>query len=323
MRKQERLGSYVTIIKEESGMAPATPRIGFIGFGEVAYHMALGLEEAGLKDKAAYCNGGRNKPPYSEEFRQRARTVGVELVSTLEDLARKSDLLFSLVNGEVSLEVARQVSPFLGSHQLYVDFNNSVPQAKEMAALAVNATGASFVDVMIVGPAILQKHRIAVWASGNGVEQFRKIMSEYGMKIEAISAKAGAASTLKTIWEVYTKGLQGLIWETMLAAHKAGVDLKAHPFPPVKYGDEVINFTISEFLFWHSGIHAARKSGELGLIGEELRRLGVEPMITEAASKRLAKVAEFGLQKNFGGAMPSEPSRTLLEALDQIGRAHV
>lgn len=298
-------------------MTRLTPKIGFIGFGEVAYHMASGFHEAGLRDKVAYCRGPKNKPPYTEAFRQRARTVGVELVPTLEDVVKRSDCIFSLVTGVVSLEVARQVAPFLDPRILYVDANNSPPQAKEMAALAVNARGARFVDAMLIGAAQVKKHQVLIWASGDGAEEFKTAMSQYGMNIELISEKAGAASMLKSIWEVLTKGFQGLLWEMLLAAHKAGIDLKAHPYPSIETGAEPINFTIPEYLVWHSGIHAARKAGELRLVGEELRRLGIEPIVTEAASERLAKLAEFNLKEQFGEKPVPEASRVMTEAIER------
>ncbi len=307
-------------------MISKAPRIGFIGFGEVAYLMAQGLKKAGLSDMVAYCGGPKHKPPYSEEFRQRAGMVGVELVAALEDLVKKSDYLFSLVTGGVSLQVAQQVAPLLDSRILYVDMNNSPSQAKEMAAVAVKARKARFVDVMIVGSPIASKHEVPLWASGDGAEEFRAAMSRYGMNIEIVSTKAGAASALKTIWQVLSKGIQALLWETILAARKVGVDLKAHPIPPQNSGDKSIDAqieaanTIYEYLVWHSGIHAARKSGEMKAIAEELRRLGIEPIMTEAASKRLATVAEFNLKEKFGAETPlPDASRTMTEAIERSG----
>ena len=300
-------------------MIQETPRIGFAGFGEVGYQMAIGFEETGLRHKVAYCNGHRNKPPYSEQFRQRARSAGVELVSTLHEVAEKSDFLFSCVTGEVGLEVAKQIAPFFNSQKLYIDVNNSSPQDKEMAALAINSRGGHFVDAAIVGPPLVKKHMVPIWASGDGAEEFKKVMGKYGMNIEIIPGKAGTAAMLKTIWQVFTKGLQGLLWETILAAHKAGVDLKAHPHPPIETGSEPIVITLPDFLICHAGIHAARKAGELRGAAEALRRLGIEPIVTEAASKRLAKCAEFNLKEQFGGQIPAEGYQAMIQAIERAG----
>ncbi|MFC1917279.1 NAD(P)-binding domain-containing protein [Chloroflexota bacterium] len=293
--------------------------IGFIGFGEVGYHLALGFEEEGLRDKVAYCRGQRNKPPYSEQFRQRAKNVGVELADTLKELIEKCDLLFSCVTGEVGLKVAKQVAPLLDSRKMYVDCNNSAPQDKEMAALAINARGGRFVDAALVGPPLVKKHKTPFLVSGDGAGEFQELMIPYGMDIEIIPGKAGTAAMLKTIWQVYTKGLQGLLWETILAAEKAGVDLVAHPHPPVKFGSETINVTLSDYLICHGGIHAARKADELKLAAGVLRNLGIEPMVAEAASKRLAKVAEFNLKKHFDGEIPSAGYRAMIEVIKRTG----
>lgn len=299
-------------------MLPANPRLGFLGFGEVGYHFASGFREDGIRSMTAYSKDPVDpgmSPPYSQAYRERARGVGVEMAMSLEELAQKSDLIISAVHGKVAAEVARQISQYLNRQKMFVDVNNSSPHSKEEAAKAVNSAGASFAGVMIMGGPRVEKHKVFMYASGDGAAEFKKVMSAYGMNIHVVEGGPGAAGMIKTLWEVVTKGYQAIWWEILLAMDKAGLDPKKYPYPPARVGKEWIHFTISDELTCHAGIHAARKSGELEEVAETLRELGIDPIVTEAASKRLAKVAEFKLKELFKGEIPEGGPREMIDLL--------
>jgi len=293
-------------------MIAENPRIGFIGFGEVAYYLSKGLKGAGIKQIKAV-----DRPVYTEIVRKRARDAEVELMLTLEELVEWSELLISAVWGNLSLDVAREASHFMTSSKMFADLNNSSPQAKTAAAELVNAKGAKFVDIALMSVPKEEGHKAPMYVSGDGAEEFKAVMSKYGMNIQIVPGEAGKAMTIKTLWSIHTKGTQALLWELVLAAHKVGVDICAHEplIQKTAMGDLV--FSIPQWLVMHAGLHAERKSNELREIATAMREWGIEPIVIEAAAKRLESVAQYSL-KDYFEEMPAEGYQAMLKAIDKI-----
>ncbi|MBT9143829.1 MAG: hypothetical protein DDT29_02241 [Dehalococcoidia bacterium] len=296
-------------------MISENPKIGFIGFGEVAYYLSKGLKGAGIKQIKAV-----DQPIYSEIVRNRARDAEVELALTLEELVMRSELLISAVWGNLSLEVAREAAHFMTSDKMFADLNNSSPRAKKLAAEAINAKGAKFIDIGLMAIPKEEGHKALMYVSGDGAEEFKAIMSKYGMNIQIVPGEAGKAMTIKTLWSIHTKGTQALLWELVLAAHKVGVDLSAHEplIQKTAMGDLV--FSIPQWLVMHAGLHAERKSNELREIAEAMREWGIEPIVIEAAAKRLESVARYSLKDYFKAEMPAEGYQAMLKAIDKISK---
>src|SRR5688572_29462416 len=106
---------------------PESPPLGIIGFGEVGYYTAKGLRQAGYGDIYAYNNGERNRPPYTDAFRNRADEIGVVLVDSLKELAAGSRVLFSATSPATALSVAKQAAPHVGTQHIYTDINSCGP----------------------------------------------------------------------------------------------------------------------------------------------------------------------------------------------------
>jgi len=150
-------------------MLAERPRLGFIGLGSVAYHMAKGLhEEEGYERILAYCDGPRNRPPYTPAFKDKAAGAGVTLVNTLAELATGSDLILSAVTAASTLDVVQQTAPHLTPRHMFVDMNSASPEVKERAAEMCAARGATFVDCVILGGPSMLKHHVLLWTSAPG-----------------------------------------------------------------------------------------------------------------------------------------------------------
>lgn len=296
-------------------MISKNPRIGFIGFGEVAYYIAKGLKGAGIKQIKAV-----DQPTCNDIVQKRAAEAGVELVSNLGELISWSEIVVSSVWGNISLKVAEEAAGFVSSGKIFADLNNSSPQAKTAAAELINAKGAKFVDVALMSVPKEEGHKTPMYVSGDGAEDFKSIMGKYGMNIQVVPGEAGKAMTIKTIWSIHTKGTQALLWELILTAHKVGIDIGVHEplIQKTSMGDMV--FSIPQWLIMHAALHAERKSHELREIAAAMREWGVEPMVIEAAAKRLESLAEYNLKDYFNAEMPDEGYRAMLKAIDEISK---
>ena len=141
---------------KEEKMLSKNPKIGFIGFGEVAYYFSKGLKEDGIQEIIAY-EKALEETIYGEVIRNRAKDAGVELVSSLRELVERSEVLFSAVWGSVALDVAKEAALFISPGKLFADLNNTAPSAKTQGAEMQNDKGVKFVDIALyVAPSLLK-----------------------------------------------------------------------------------------------------------------------------------------------------------------------
>ncbi|MFC1933541.1 DUF1932 domain-containing protein [Chloroflexota bacterium] len=319
-------------------MLPENPRLGVIGFGEAGYYMSKGLKEAGFGQIVAYNNGRRNKPPYTEAFKQKAQSIDVKLTTTLKELIENTDLIFSTVIPQASVEVTREAAPFLAPSHLYVDLNSCSPEAKREGWGILKERGVCYVDGVIgVGNPIQDEnrspipstgegakesratiskyeHRSPICAAGEGAEEFHDTMSKYGMNIYAVSGKVGDAALLKMIISTLAKGIDSLLWESFQALHKAGLDPKIYAS---HWASRAGLFDGADHMISRTAIHARRRAGEMEFSADTLRSLGVEPIMAEATAKHLAWCAGLNLQDYFPEGQPST-YKAVFEILDRI-----
>jgi len=298
-------------------MLPERPRLGFIGLGSVAYHMAKGLhEEEGYQNILAYCDGPRNRPPYTPAFKEKAAGAGVTLVNTLAELAAGSDLIMSAVTAASTLDVVQRTAPHLTLRHMFVDMNSASPEVKERAAEMCGARGATFVDCVILGGPSMLKHHVLLWTSAPGAAEFARVMNKYHMQIRVIDGPAGAAARIKLLRSILMKSLEAALWETALAAHKAGLDDVVREVA-FEWMDTMKFSFFANRLICTGALHDRRRVEELDEVVGMVRKLGMEPMVAEAARRRLAGIAALGLKDYFNAEEPKD-YRKVLEAVDAL-----
>ena len=293
-------------------MISKNPKTGFIGFGEVALHLSKGLKEEGIEQILAYTRSS-SKSIYCE----RAKEAGVELTSTLEELVTRSEIIISAVHGHVALDIARDASRYIKEGCIFADLNNSTPSAKKQAAEIINAKGATFADVGLFEPPAHAGHKVLMYVSGDGAVQFKTIMSKYGFIIEALDEEPHKATIIKTLANIYMKGVQAVCLEVALSAQKAGINLELlGPLVtrPVKNLPKD-----KELAFWATrGVQsAARKTAELQDIVMAMAEWGINPVMMEATIKRLNLILEYKLKDYLNSEIPLDDYKAIIEAIDK------
>ena len=114
-------------------------RLGFVGFGEAAYHIAKGLRGEGLAPCAAF------DIHVSDLVRSRAAETGTALCASNAELAEACDVIIAAVTADQALIAAQQTAPHLNSSHIYADIDSVSPQLKEEIAKVIEASGARFV----------------------------------------------------------------------------------------------------------------------------------------------------------------------------------
>ena len=196
--------------------------IGFIGYGEAAFNISLGLKGEGVKGIRAN-DAMMNHEVMGKQVHARAEQAGVTLVESAKEVAQWADVLFAAVPSSFTMDVCNEIKGCLRPDQLYVDVSASTPATKVAIWEAIKDTGVLFADAAMLGSLPKDKHKVPITASGNGAAKFQELMTPYGMKITLAGEKAGSASAIKLVRSIYMKGIAGLMIEMLQGADAYGV----------------------------------------------------------------------------------------------------
>lgn len=95
-------------------------KLGFIGFGEVAYEMARGLKSEDLQGIVAY-DPMKDDTRFGALVRERAATAEVTLLETSGSVINAADIIIAAVPGSRSIQVVETVIGSLNGHKIYAD----------------------------------------------------------------------------------------------------------------------------------------------------------------------------------------------------------
>lgn len=291
-------------------MSEIQATVGFVGYGEAASCFTKGLSGNGLQRILVYCNGSRNRPPYTQPFKDRVAADGAQTVDSLEDLVSDSDIVFSAVLVGNAVEVGEAIAACVDAGTLVVDINASPPSAKKAVGAAVTAQGASFVDANLIGAVSIYGHSVQLLSSGDGSVEFARRMGPFGLNVEVIGNDPGTSAMVKMLRSVVTKGMEALIVEAMTAAHLAGITEEAfrgicEPMDATTYS------SFADMCIKTDVLHAGRRAVEMDAALAELRELGVEPIMTTATVERLRTSERLGLRDRFVDAPPKNYEEVL------------
>jgi 3-hydroxyisobutyrate dehydrogenase-like beta-hydroxyacid dehydrogenase len=276
-------------------------RIGLLGFGEAGLRFAQDFATAGLDNVAVYSPSAAKATP-GDPIHARALEAKATLVATPRALCERSDLIIGLTPGKAALAAVRSLRPYLRPDQLYVDASTAAVKTMEQAAGLLQGK-AAFVDAAIMGPVPLQGIAVPIVASGAHAGKFRELTTPYGMNINVVSDRPGAASAMKLIRSVTMKGLAALLLESLEAAERYGV-LDAVAADTTAFMDERPFEQILKRFVCGTAVHAERRIHEMSESLELLRACGASTRMTRATRAMLVEIVEMQLREQFGGREP-------------------
>ena len=292
--------------------------IGFIGFGGAASGLTKGLQEAGLQ-QVSFFDSLCQVPEKSGMIFKHAAETGAVFKTSLEKLVGEAEIIISCVTGSVALPVAEQAALFMQPHHLYVDVNTASPKTMEAAAAAVEASGASFADVAMLGAVPAFLHRVPCLASGNGAERFKAVMEPYGMDITCVGTAAGQASAIKMFRSVFMKGILALLMEMLSGTHRYQVDELV--LDSIAKTMEKNSFLETARLQMAKGvINAERMSQEMEAVIETYAEMELPSVMASATCEKLRWCSAMNLKDYFAGSM-SQSLAEILAVMDKKIRA--
>ena len=292
------------------------PGIGFIGFGEAAHGIAKGLNGAGASPLFAY-DVALHDPARRPGIEARAAEAGVTLAGSLEELSGQCGIVFSAVTSAVAVPVAEAAAAHLNGSHVYVDLNSASPAVKERIGRIVEAAGARFVEAAVMAAVPPLGHRVPLLLCGEAVPELIALLQPYGMDLEDFGRRIGRAAATKMFRSIVVKGLEALFLECVLAAAPYGVAERVLESVGAGYPGLDWN-ALAHYLIGRTAVHGERRAHEMAEVADTLEAMGIEPIMAEAAARRLLWCAGKGLKVRFGDAAP-ESYHQVVEALREAG----
>ena len=276
-------------------MEQERPRVGFIGFGEVATTLSQRMKEMG-GEIFAY-------DKFPDSAQKKAEKLKVPLLRTLKDLVNSSHLVLSCIWPDAALDTAKEVVPFLSSAKIYCDMNSISPETTGEIQQIIWPSGAGFVKIATMAGIPDRGYKVPLLAAGAQAKEVTETLTRLGLIIENMGSNPRHPAAMKILRSVCLKGIIALAYEMLRGAEKYGIvdqilDSSSEVMGKASFRDTVDAWISS------TAIHARRRAKEMEEAIETLRNAGVNPIMSTATKEILEEIADLGLEKVFEGEIP-------------------
>lgn len=239
----------------------------------------LGLGEAGAAIARDLAHAGWAVRGW--DIRSGLAVDGVTVAGDIAAAAAGADLVVSLVTAASARTVAEEAAPSLTPSMVYADLNTAGAALKRELAAIVEPSGALFADVAVLAPVPGRGLRTPLLAAGAGAPRFAELLRPLGATVDILPGPPGTAAGRKLIRSVFMKGLAAALIEADAAARAAGCE--EWFLEDTAQTLAAADAALVDRLLQGTRAHATRRLHELEDAAAQLRELGVEPRITEAA----------------------------------------
>jgi 3-hydroxyisobutyrate dehydrogenase-like beta-hydroxyacid dehydrogenase len=272
-------------------------RIGFVGFGEAAFHIAKGLRQPGIASISAFDIN------VTDRVRQRSKETETLLVETNRELAESCDIMLSAVTANQAKHAAHQNAPYLTADHIYADLNSVSPGLKQSIARVIEDSGARFAEIAMMAPVPPYGHKVPMLAGGAGAKEFVDKLAPFGFSAEIVSREVGTAAATKMFRSIIVKGMEALITECVLGATRYNADERvfaslAETFPGINWKE------LADYMVGRVVVHGERRAREMEEVAATLREIDIEPIMAEAIVRRMDWSVKAGLKQVFRGEAP-------------------
>lgn len=282
---------------------------GFIGFGEAAFLISKGLKGEGVKEIIAYDVNAKN-PKIGGLIRSRADKLSIQLTGSLSELLSKSRLIICATSAKYALQIAKECLPFLTTDHLYVDINATSPMVKEEMGELLAKASVKFVDAAVVESIPKFEHKVPMFASGSGVNDFQKLAALNGLNVVSTGDRAGSASAIKMARSVFMKGFTMLLLETLSLAERYEVtDLILESLDGSITTKSLRSS--ADLLLTRTANHAERRVAEMDEVIKTLLVNNVESQMSQATRSKLNGLSQLKLNEFFGYQTPESHGEVL------------
>ncbi len=275
-------------------------KIAIIGCGDVGRCYATALTSAGhlVTD---ICDS--NVSTETEEY---AKSLGAKLHPSLDSWLSEADLVISAVFGGVALDVTKASIPYMKKHSIYADFTTGSPEDLRASARLAESAEVKFVDVAITGAIGLSGPRTPLLCAGTEVSELIDVLASIKAPIKEVGNKAGDAVSLKLLRSIFTKGLEALSVECLMAAEKKG--LRKELYEVLSDIDQSPIRDFMEVLVTSHVKHAVRRLKEVQEARVLIESEEIQPLVLDGVEALFKRTANAITEKAFENAVTIENS---------------
>lgn len=270
--------------------------IGFIGFGEAAAAIAEGLHEEGAE--TIFCfDTMQSRPGFAEKMERKCAASAAEMLETSAAVCTTSEVVIAAVPSGFAWNAAQDAASGLRPGGIYVDVSTATPAEKKKICALVEERGGRFVDGAMMGTLLKDRHQVPMLICGSGAEAFREKMEPYHMRLSVVEGEAGTATSIKFIRSITAKGLSCLLFESLQAAQRFGVEELIVESLLDSFGqsfEKIIDGYLSGAI-----IHAERREHELLNVVDFLKEEELPYTMAEATRQKLQWIRDQDIKGRF------------------------
>lgn len=274
--------------------------IGIIGFGTVGAVLAEIFTTSGIA--VVVYDILMEDPIHDKAITNKAIKYNAALVS-LPDLISQSKYVISTVTTQIAEEIAHQCLPYLKEDQFYLDCNSTSSGIKINIQKIIESGKAHFIEGVIINAVHPGDATIEMLTGGKKGEDIADFLQQNNIKARFYAKEVGKASLFKMLRSIFSKGVEVLIIEMLVAAKKAGIENNLW--------QEIISFMdsksfeiIGESWIKSHAVAYERRCHEMEQVIDTMNELGVSPILTQATLQYFKQSITLDLKSFF----PSAPS---------------
>jgi 3-hydroxyisobutyrate dehydrogenase len=220
---------------------------------------------------------------------------------SLAEVIDRSDYILSVVTPQSCFEIVDRASRSLDGHKIFVDFNSTSPAVKRTIGASITSSGGQFVEGVILG-AVNSSTSPVILLGGPAGESATKVFRQYGLAARFYSAEIGRASAFKMLRSIFSKGMEAVLIETLVAAHRAGLMNEIWEEIQTTLGAGKVQDTFQTWIRSHAR-SAQRRCYEMREVVGFLEEIGLPAVLPRASGQVFARSVELKVTEAF----PREP----------------
>lgn len=269
--------------------------IGILGFGEAGSAFAHALRDAGA---TVDCYDPRCQPGDADDPALRdARARGIRF-RALPELLQSARLILSTVTTDAALDAATACVACLRPQQVYCDLNSTAPSLKRELDRLLAPTAAEFVEGAILGAIGVTGAGTQILLGGKGARALSRELNALGLNTTAYSSEIGKASTFKMLRSIFSKGLEALIIEFLMAGEKAGLREDLWREVTALMADDRFERVARNWVCTHALAHE-RRYHEMRQVNELLAEMNFDALMSEATGRFFQRSTQSRLAADF------------------------
>ncbi len=273
--------------------------VGILGFGEAGSAFAHLLVGEG----ASVLAYDKSWDEPNSTVKRTCKDDNVRFCS-LSDLLASSEIILSTVTTDAALVAARDCVPNLRPQQYYCDLNSTAPSVKINLHSTVVPTGAKFVEGAILGAIGVAGGRTKILLGGPHAYALSEILNGVGLQTSPYSTEIGKASTFKMLRSIFSKGLEALVIEFLMAGRAAGLEKELWQEVTTLLATNSFDDVTRNWVCSHCVAHE-RRFHEMVQVTDLLKEMNQDTLMTDATLAFFKRSTDLKLSQDF----PSKPDR--------------